>query len=47
MCEIRDALRQATNPDVKYERISSSGSSLDITREELLGVLSLNSMDYL
>ena len=47
MCEIRDALRQATNPDVKYERMSSSGSSLDITREELLGVLSLNSVDYL
>ena len=47
MKDLRDSLRQINATQVKEEKTSSTGSSLDISREELLGMLSLNTSEYL
>ena len=47
MEEIRDTLRKAKAPEIKTERKASLDTSIEVTREELMGVLSLNSSEYM
>ena len=47
MKEIRDTLRKAKAPEIKTERQASLDTSIEVTREELMGVLSLNSSEYM
>ena len=47
MEEIRDTLRKAKAPEIKTERQASLDTSIEVTREELMGVLGLNSSEYM
>ena len=47
MEEIRDTLRKAKAPEIKTERQASLDTSIEVTRKELMGVLSLNSSEYM